>query len=236
MVIIPARGGSKRIPKKNIVDFLGRPLIAWTIDAALQSQVCDDVIVSTDSEELGEVALKFGAQVPFLRNTHADDFSTVSEATVAALEALERAGRTYDTVVQLLPVCPLRSAASITSALAFFNERGAEFVISCTRFGWTNPWWAATLDDRGRPVWLHPQALGERSQALPALYAPSGAIWIAKVSALMKSRTFYGPDHLVWELPWAEAIDIDTAEDLELGRILAAHRMQRLAAAGAAQS
>ncbi len=213
-----------------MVDFLGRPMIAWTIEAALQSNVCDDVFVSTDSEELGEIAVQFGAQVPFLRDAYADDYSGVGDATIAFLERLQSSGKTYDTAIQLLPVSPLRTAASIAGALAFFDERRAEFVISCARFAWNNPWWAASRDEHGRPVWLHPKALEERSQSLPELYAPTGAIWIANVPALLKARTFYGPDHFIWELPWVEALDIDTEEDLELARMLGAHRMRQSSA------
>ena len=116
IAVIPARGGSKRIPKKNVIDFMGKPMISWSIEAALDSGLFDSVLVSTDCQDIADIALKYGADVPFLRSEYADDHSTVSQATRSALKQLKKVnGKNYDTVVQLMANCPIRSSANIIS-------------------------------------------------------------------------------------------------------------------------
>jgi CMP-N-acetylneuraminic acid synthetase len=220
VAIIPARGGSKRIPKKNIIDFNGKPLIAWTIEAALKSDLFDKVIVSTDSEEVAEVAKRYGAELPGLRKSKADDFSPVSEATISALRQMEEEGWVFDNVVQLMAVCPLRTAGDIQDAYAHFIEGKIGFQISCFKFTWMNPWWAVTLDNEGHPTSIFNDRLSNRSQDLPDLYCPTGAIWIAKVNDLFRENTFYGTGHVFREMDWKRAIDIDSYEDLALARSL----------------
>ena len=111
IAIIPARSGSKRIPKKNIIDFMGKPMIAWTIEAARESKIFYDVLVSTDSEEIANLSRRFGASAPFLRDAKdADDITPVSEATINALINMENKSNVkYDMVVQLMPNCPCRT-------------------------------------------------------------------------------------------------------------------------------
>lgn len=215
IAIIPARGGSKRIPKKNIIDFAGKPMIQWSIEAALLSKMFERVVVSTDDEEIAEVSRRCGAEVPFLRHKYADDYATVSQATLSALEQAEdywSAG--YDTVTQLMANCPLRTASDISHALTTFEQKGRAFQLSCFEFGWMNPWWAATIDQSGRPANLFPDASSQRSQDLPPLYCPTGAIWVASCAALKQAGTFYGPDHYYEPIPWFSAVDIDDRDDL----------------------
>lgn len=219
IAIILARGGSKRLPRKNILDFHGKPMLAWTIEAALQSAQYDHVLVSTDDPEIAEIARAFGAEVPFLRNSAADDFTPSSEATLAALMQAEQYwGGDFDVVSQLMANCPLRDAEDITAAVQNFATRGAESQICSFRFGWMNPWWAVKLDDQGRPDYLFPEARGARSQDLPPLYCPSGAIWVARSPALKSAKTFYVPNHIFHSLSWMSAMDIDDAEDLEMAK------------------
>ncbi len=217
VAVIPARGGSKRIPRKNILDFHGKPMIAWTIEAAVASGCFDRVLVSTDDQEIASVAERCGAPVPFLRDGFADDQSPVSLATVAALDQLERElGETYDVVVQLMANCPIRNAEDIQAALTQFDERQASSQISCFRFGWMNPWWASRIDEAGRPSPLFPTESTARSQDLPPLYCPTGAIWIARVGALREARSFYTPDRLFFPISWESAVDIDDMEDFKM--------------------
>lgn len=219
IAIIPARGGSKRLPKKNILEFSGKPMIAWTIKAAIESSRFDRVLVSTDDAEISEISRSWGAEVPFLRERAADDYSPVSLATIAALhQAMEYWQERYLNVVQLMPNCPLRGAADIRDAMSAFDQTSADFQISCFRFGWMNPWWAVTLDQEGNPQSKFPEAQTARSQDLPPLYCPTGAIWIAKAAALANSQTFYGPNHRFRPMPWTSAVDIDDFEDLEFAR------------------
>jgi CMP-N-acetylneuraminic acid synthetase len=221
IAVIPARGGSKRIPRKNLVEFGGRPLISWTIEAAVESDLFERVLVSTDDAEIAALAEEYGLDVPFLRDRGADDFTPVSEATIAALNQVRaHIGETYQTVVQLLPSCPLRESRHIIEAVNNFRQHQATFQISCSEFGWTNPWWAVTLDDNQVPQPLFPEQRQARSQDLPRLYCPTGAIWIAQVEPLYRAGTFYGPGHIYFPIEWSAGIDIDNPGDLELARAL----------------
>ncbi len=222
IAIIPARGGSKRIPHKNIVPFRGRPMIAWTIQAAIESNVFDRIVVSTDDPKIAEAGRAAGADVPFLRQEYADDQSPVSDAVIAALgQAESYYGERFETVTQLMPNCPLRSAADIESAWSFFAERPHQFQISAFEFGWMNPWWAARMSPDGQPDWLFPDARKSRSQDLDRLFCPTGAIWIADANALVDAGSFYGPGHALCPMPWQAAIDIDDRDDLMMAEILA---------------
>lgn len=228
LAIIPARGGSKRIPKKNIIDFCGRPMIGWTIEAALGSGRFSRVVVSTDSQEIADAAEGEGVPVPFLRERATDDKAPSSAATLAALEQTrEHFGEDFDVVVQLMPNCPLRGSAEVTAALDHFSQRSATFQISCIRFGWTNPWWAAELEENGTPRWLFPEARLAPSQTLPSLVAPTGATWVARVPDFVREGTFYGPSHILHPMDWVAGIDIDDHDDLELARMLAKSRLSR---------
>lgn len=217
IAIILARGGSKRLPRKNILDFHGKPLIAWTIEAALKSSQYDRVLVSTDDQEIAEISRSFGAEVPFIRQSAADDLTPSSEATLTALGQAEQYwGEQFDAVSQLMANCPLRDAGDIAASVQNFKDRNAEAQISSFRFGWMNPWWAAKIDEQGIPDYLFPEARLARSQDLPALYCPSGAIWIARGQTLKASKTFYVPNHIFHPLSWISAMDIDDAEDFEM--------------------
>lgn len=219
IAIILARGGSKRLPRKNILDFHGKPMLAWTIEAALRSGQYDRVLVSTDDEEIAEIARSFGAEVPFLRDSAADDITPSSGATLAALRQAEQHwGVQFDVVSQLMANCPLRNAEDISASVQNFIDRDAVAQLSCFRFGWMNPWWAAKLDAHGTPEFLFPQAITSRSQDLPPLYCPSGALWIAQVPVLKISKTFYAANQIFHPLNWVSAMDIDDAEDLEMAK------------------
>lgn len=224
IAIIPARGGSKRIPGKNIINFLGKPMIASTIEAARESGCFDRILVSTDDPETAETAQEFGAEAPFLRENNADDHSPVSEATWHALnQAMSYWGESYNTVVQLMANCPLRDSEDIKNCVKAFDSHKRTFQISCFRFGWMNPWWATKLDGEGRPTQLFPEAAVQRSQDLPDLFCPTGAVWIAQAKQFLESRTFYGEDNRFEPLSWKSAIDIDDQDDLEFALAVAQH-------------
>ena len=227
IAIIPARGGSKRIPRKNVIDFDGKPMIAWTIEAALKSECFDQVLVSTDSEEIAEASITAGASVPFLRQENADDAAPSSMATISALKQAEAHWQTrFGLVVQLMPNCPLRDADHIRAAMDNFQTQNIDYQISCFRFGWMNPWWAVKLDGDSVPTRLFPEAMTKRSQDLEHLYCPTGAIWIAKRDALLEAGTFYGPDHRFQPMEWIGAVDIDDMDDYRMALALARVRRE----------
>lgn len=219
IAIVLARGGSKRLPRKNILEFFGKPMVAWTIHAALESHQFDRVLVSTDDDDIAHIARSHGAEVPFLRDAAADDMATSSEATLVALKQAERYwGEQYDTVAQLMANCPLRDSSDITQAMSNFDAGPSASQISCFRFGWMNPWWALKLDNEGRGERLHPEIGSARSQDLPRLHCPTGALWVAHTGALKEARTFATADCAYQPMSWISAMDIDDEEDLEMAR------------------
>lgn len=193
-------------------------MIHWTIEAAVKSGLFDEILVSTDSESIAEVGRQSGASVPFLRNPNdADDMTPVWTATTNALIQYENHyGTTFDVVVQLMANCPLRDAQDIIEACCHFQEKRLSFLISVFKYGWMNPWWALILKaDTGAPDFLFPHAR-KRSQDLPELYCPTGAIWIANAVDLKKQRTFYGEGWRTFELDWRHAVDIDDMDDYRM--------------------
>ena len=219
IAIIPARGGSKRIPQKNITPIAGKPMIAWTIEAANASQYIDTVLVSTDCDVIKKVALEYKAEVPFLRNHAFDDFSPVSEATLSALLQAEKYYGPYDIVIQLMANCPLRGVNEIDSAIESFFESEHESQISFFKFGWMNPWWAHTIN-QGIPSALFKDAGHKRSQDLDDLYCPTGAIWICQSEVLKRDKTFYSANYRAHKMNWVSAMDIDDYEDLKMAEAL----------------
>ncbi|MGO9952139.1 MAG: cytidylyltransferase domain-containing protein [Dissulfurispiraceae bacterium] len=221
IAVIPARGGSKRIPHKNIMDFMGRPLIGWTIEAAKNSHVFDRIVVSTDDVEIAQVAIQHGIEVPFLRNEANDDISPVSLASIAAVnQAQEYWHEEYDVIIQLMANCPIRGGKEIAQSFEHFTSNKANYQLSCFKFGWMNPWWAAKLDQNMSPEFIFPDALKKRSQDLPDLFCPTGAIWIARTKQLLQDKTFYGKGHTFFPIDWKSAVDIDNYEDVEFAQVV----------------
>jgi len=221
IAIIPARSGSKRIPNKNIVDFYGKPMIYWTIQAAISSNLFDEILVSTDCEEIAKLSKSFGANVPFLRDQYYDDVSAVSEATIYALQQIEKYNNTkYDTIVQLMPNCPLRSRQTIIKLIKSFEKSNHNSMLSGFYYGMSNPWWAHKVNEDGSfEKVFNDDIYFNRSQDLPQLICPSGAIWISKRDALIKYNSFYSKDYKLFVLDKIEAVDIDDYEDLKFAQV-----------------
>jgi len=216
IAIIPARGGSKRIPHKNIMDFMGKPLIAWTIEAAKEAAIFDRIIVSTDDRIIAEIAEGYGVEVPFLRNGASDDITPVSIATIESVkQAQECWGEEYNVVMQLMATCPLRNRKEIINSFNHFIQAKVNYQLSCFKFNYMNPWWAFKLKKDYRPEYIFKKFYGKRSQDLPELYCPTGAIWIAKTKDLIRENSFYGNGHIFYPIDWKAAIDIDNFEDAE---------------------
>jgi len=219
IAIVLARGGSKRLPRKNIVDLAGKPMLAWSVEAALDSGCFDRVLVSTDDAEIARVGRHFGAEVPFLRTRAADDHAPASDATrVALAQAEHHWGDRYDYVAQLMANCPLRNAQDTKDGFRAFLRSGAPAQISAFRFGWMNPWWAARISDERQPTYLFPDAHDVRSQDLPPLYCPTGAFWIAHHDQFLEAGSFYMPAHVLYPMDWMSALDIDDEDDLRMAR------------------
>ena len=197
-------------------------MIEWTIDACISSRIFSNVVVSTDCNEIADIARSAGAEVPFLRKEASDDISSASQATLATLHQYEEYyNYKPKTVCQLMANCPFRTAEDIRSGYFHFIDNKAMSQISVFKFGWMNPWWALKKDDNGNPTWLFPEALKERSQDLPDLYCPTGALWFAHTKELKKYKSFYMPKTATYCLEWQNALDIDNSEDLEMAYCVA---------------
>ena len=221
IAVIPARGGSKRIPRKNLRRLGGRPIIDYTIRAALDSGLFAHVIVTTDDREIADTALRLGAEVPFLREPNlADDFAPVSLATLDVLQRVDAGSDHIRVVAQLMPNCPLRTAQDIVASYATFIAEGHAAQISVCEYGWFNPWWALEQDSEGCLNGVFPERLVQRSQDLPRLLCPSGAVWWASAHVLKTERTFHVRDRGAFVMPWEHAIDIDDESDWRMAEWL----------------
>jgi N-acylneuraminate cytidylyltransferase len=222
LAIIPARIGSKRIKQKNIVNFLNKPMIYWTIKAAKESKIFDYIFVSTDSKKIARISKKYGAKVPFLRSKNiSDDKTSVHIVTVHSIKLLQKKlNCKFNTVVQLMPNCPLRTSKDIINAYNVFKKKKYKFLISSAKFFMTNPWWAFKVLKNDIAQMIFPYNWKKRSQKLKELYAPSGAIWIANVKYLLKEKTFYGKGFRVFKLDIKSAVDIDDVNDLNLAKVI----------------
>jgi N-acylneuraminate cytidylyltransferase len=198
-------------------------MIAYTIEAAIESGIFGRIVVTTDSEEIAAAAADAGAEVPFLRAPAlADDVTPVSAATADALERLDPTGEVYGAVAQLMPNCPLRTAEDIRESFAAFEAAQSEAQLSVTRFGWQNPWWAMLRGEGGELKPLFETRVTSRSQDLPPLFCPTGAIWWARADVLRRTRTYHVPGRSGWEIRWQHGVDIDTEDDWQMAEMLLA--------------
>ena len=215
LALVPARSGSKRLPGKNIRELNDKPLIAWSIEAGIKSQYVDDVVISTDSKEISNIAKKFGAQVPFLRpELLGNDFSTSSEVVIHSLNELCKNGVTYDYVLLLQPTSPLRSFEDINKSVELLLEKDANAIISVSEVAhpieWTNTLPENCLFDG----FISNENIKKRSQDFKKRYIINGAIYLAKVKYLLETKSFLTiPDTYALLMSRRKSIDIDTLED-----------------------
>lgn len=189
---IPARGGSKRLPGKNIKTLAGKPLIAWTIEAALQAPAIDRVIVNTESEAIASTAKQWGAEVPFLRPEQLATDRTSTQAVIAhALNTLrEQTGSLCDYIVLLQPTAPLRDHNAIEAAIQLLGKKKGKAVVSvCTTQH--SPLWSNTLPENlAMDNFIRDEVKGKRAQDLPLYYRINGAIYIIETTTFLQTLTF----------------------------------------------
>ena len=215
--IIPARGGSKRIPGKNIKDFLDKPLIAYSIEAALNSKVFSDVIVSTDDEAIANVAREFGASVPFFRETSlSDDYAT---STDVIKDAIRRANSSFSDVCCLYATAPLITAEILKEAASEFKKDECKFLFSATAFDFPIQR-AIKLDENARVSMFYPQFERTRSQDLEPAFHDAGAFYFGKKEAWLECSAIFAPHSKAYLLPRNLVCDIDTLEDFEFAKKL----------------
>ena len=221
--IIPARGGSKGLPGKNILPLCGKPMIAYTIEAAKQSKYIDHVIVSTDDQKIAEIALQYGAEVPFLR----PDFlaSDTAQAVDNYIYTIERLSKEWNTPIEefvvLQPTSPLRIAEDIDGAIEMFMEKKADSVISYTPEAHPVRW-HKYLDENNAFVDIFDTTIANR-QDLKTSYYPNGAIYVFRFS-MIKERKYYTDKSYGFIMPRVRSVDIDYKEDFDYVEFLMSRR------------
>lgn len=213
--VIPARGGSKGIPRKNIRLLGGKPLIAWTIEAAQQSRLLTRVILSTEDEEIAAVGRQWGVEVPFLRPAElAQDDTPTLPVVEHALRECEKDGVRYDAVCLLQPTAPLRKPAWIDGCIRMLEERGADAVVTVCRIPEEHhPWWSLMKDAAGWMQFSSGRTVPPRRQDLPPAYHREGSVYVTRREVLVEAGSLYGNRLAGWEVSQEETVNLDTEED-----------------------
>lgn len=218
LAIITARGGSKRIPSKNIKPFLGKPILAYSIEAALTSGLFDEVMVSTDSEEIAEIAKEYGASVPFYRSAKtSDDYATTADVLHEVLDEYEKRGQVFEVVCCLYPTAPFVTAKKLITAVEMLESSDLDTVFPVVPFSFPPQRGMIVVDGRLTP--FQPEHMNTRSQDLTPMYHDVGQFYA------FKSEPFKGCNNLMqgrlipYVMPEMEVQDIDTMSDWKIAEI-----------------
>ena len=224
IAIITARGGSKRIPRKNIRDFCGKPILAYSIAAAIESELFDEIMVSTDDEEIAQVARYYGAVVPFMRSAKtSDDFATTSDVLQEVLQEYEKSGESFEMMCCLYPTAPFVTSNRLKEAYTIFRENHAEEVLPVVKFSF--PPQRGFILQNGMISFAHPQYIRARSQDIEPLYHDAGQFYLYDVGAY-KNAVRLNPETGAYTLRTfpllldeMEVQDIDNLSDWKLAEI-----------------
>ena len=229
--VITARGGSKRLPAKNVLDLAGKPLIGWTIDAALESKYIDELIVSTEDEEIADISKTFGANVPFMRpkELSADNVHPVEVVIHAVNYFLNEHKKEFDYVLFLQPTSPLRNEHDIDKAIEFLYSSKADAVISVCEAEHSPLWYNILPEDLSMKNFLRDDLKAKMSQDLPMYYRVNGAIYLCKTKRLLKENTFFLKDNIfAFLMDVKRSVDIDSLVDFKLAEILMQTNMKNV--------
>jgi len=219
IAIIPARGGSKRIPKKNIKEFLGRPIISYAIEAALESGVFEEVMVSTDSEEIAEIAKRYGAKVPFLRSEKtASDFATTDDVLLEVLSEYEKRGKTFEYMACIYATAPFVTGVSLKKAVDILEKEKTTMVMPLAAFSYP-PQRSYTIDEKGIATFREPKYLNSRSQDLEKWYHEVGQYYLFDVKKYVSLKGQIEEDISALIVDDIEAQDIDTEDDWKIAEL-----------------
>lgn len=222
LCVIPARGGSKRLERKNVRELDGKPLLGYAVEAAIDSGVFDETIVSTEDEEIAAVAEEYGAAVPFRRPEElATDTAQVVDVCAHALKYYRGEGHEVDQLGVLLPTVPLRTAEDVRQAYKRFQgTNGADFVMCVTDYRYSPFEALEQVGDRLQPLWDDESLLAARSQDRPDVVVDNGAAYIMDADVFEREMTFYGEDLLGHYMPPERSIDVDDAFDFKLAEFI----------------
>lgn len=218
IAIIPARGGSKRIPKKNIKLFCGEPIIRYSIENALESKIFEDVIVSTEDEKIANLAISYGAKVPFFRNKNlSDDYTTTGQVILDVIQRLQETGREYEFCACIYPTAPFMSAKKMREAMEKLMLSEANEIITVVKY--SSPPQRAFFYNGENIIRKWPQFVNSRSQDLEALYYDAGQFYGYRTNAYVKSGGDVSDKIIPYILSPTEVQDIDNIEDWQLAEI-----------------
>ena len=218
VAIITARGGSKRIPKKNIKDFCGKPIIAYSIEAAIKSKVFDEIMVSTDDNEIAEIAKKYGASIPFMRSAkNSDDYSGTCDVLMEVVNDYKKLGKEFDIVCCIYPTAPFVTAEKLTEVNNKFEREGASAIIPVVRFSY--PPQRCFIECGGRLEYKWPEHEKSRSQDLEPFYHDAGQFYFIKTDVLMSQKTLVPANTVPLEIDELEVQDIDNITDWKLAEL-----------------
>jgi len=222
LCVIPAKGKSTRLPRKNILPLGNKPLLAWVGEAARDSGVFQRIIISTEDEEIASVARAHGFDVPFMRPEKLSvDPAGVQDVALHALELLERAGEHYAIVAVMMPTCPFVASRDVQGAWKMFLQQGHEHPVLFTASEYDHPpQRALLLDDKNLGHPLSVENIHKRTQEFPRAVYPNGAVVLAWSEWLKDTRNFHAAAPLCHVMPRLRSIDIDTPEDYEIARII----------------
>lgn len=218
LAIITARGGSKRIPRKNIKEFCGQPIIKYSIDAALNSRLFDEVIVSTDDEEIANLSKKFGAKVPFYRSSlTSGDYSTTADVIYEVLDEYKKVGKTFTYVCCIYPTAPFVTATELKKAMLELISNNADSLVPVVAFSFPPQRGVVIIDNRLYMKW--PENMNARSQDLEKIYHDCGQFYLLKTDVFLKNSKLITDNTLAFIVPEIQMQDIDTEEDWVLAEL-----------------
>ena len=221
--LIPARGGSKRLLRKNIKLLLGKPLITWTIEQALASKYLDRVVVSTDDKKIAEISIKYGAEVPFVRPKElAEDDTKGIDVVLHAIDWFKEDDKQkkYDLIMLLQPTSPLRTTEDIDKVIELLFLKEAKTIVSVCEVD-HHPLWVNILPEDGcMKDFIRQKIMNKNRQELPVFYRLNGAIYLAYCNYIKKQKSFFGEKTFAYIMPGEKSIDIDDEIDFKLVEIL----------------
>lgn len=218
VAVITARGGSKRIPRKNIKPFLGKPIIEYSIEAALKTGVFNEVMVSTDDEEIAQVAVNAGAKVPFLRSEQtSNDFATTADVLLEVIDSYERIGTSFDKVCCIYPTAPFVTANALKTAMMLLEQEKCDCVIPVVKFSFPPQRGVVIKDGKVVPKW--PENMSKRSQDLEPFYHDCGQFYCLDVESFKKQKKIWMDNVVPFIQDEINVQDIDTAEDWKIAEM-----------------
>lgn len=219
IAIIPARGGSKRIPRKNIKNFMGKPIIAYSIEAAINSGLFDEVMVSTDDAEIAEIANKYGAKVPFMRSAEtANDYATTAEVIEEVIVMYKIQNKSFDTITCIYPTAPFVTKDILFNAFDKLNKENYSSIFSIVAYSYPVQR-SLRISDENRIEMLYPEHLKSRSQDLETIYHDAGQFYVCKTECFISEKSFRGSNAGYILLSELEVQDFDTETDWKLAEM-----------------